>query len=204
MRQLIIYTFLLITVLSSCSNPLIEVFENYKINVHRINTLCDYFNEVRPHNIDIWIRFNEENTFDVRMRTDDETNTTNEIFDQYGSFHKYSTTVNDSLTQKALSFISFNPQKIDSLKILLDGINCNSIGYKYKIRGIKNIGGGINIGFPTNDLYGLNYIIMDTLKSNEFLNDVEKSKCNFKVINEKVLLEYLGPAWGSDCFPDKK
>ena len=189
--------------LCSCSSPLVEVFENYKVNAHKIDSLCVYFNEIKPDSIDLWIRFNKNNTFDINLWNKRKTKTSNDFFDEYGSFSKYDNSINDSLARKALAFISINLKQLDSLKNFLARVNCISIGYKIEFWDISNAGGYTEIGYPTNDLYGLSYIIMDTVKSLEFLNDI-KTKCNYKVINNRTLLEYGGPAWGSDCFPDKK
>ncbi len=203
MRQISIYTIILLATLNSCSRPLVEVFENYEKNSQRIDALSMYFNKIRPDSIDLWIRFNDENTTDIVLWDKREIKTRSEIFDQSGFFKNYGASVNDSLTQEVLKVISFNQLQLDSLKTLLKEVNCNSIGYKFKFWDIRNAGGRIDIGFPTHDLYGLDYIIMDSVKDAKFLKGIE-NKCNYKVINNKTLLKYGGPAWGSDCFPDKK
>jgi hypothetical protein len=148
------------------------------------------------------MRFNDDSTFDIKLCDMHNDKNTNEIFDKYGFFKNYGATINDSLSQVVLTHISLNNSQIDSIKSYLRRANGNSIGYKYEFWDVKNGGGLIEIGYPTNDFYGLTYILMDSSKDAEFLNNVAK-KCNYKVINKKTLLKYGGPAFGSDCFPDE-
>jgi hypothetical protein len=111
--------------------------------------------------------------------------------------------IGDSSLIKVLDYIAINQKQLDSLKVLLTSVNCISIGYKYEFWDIENAGGFVEIGYPTDDLYGLDYIVMDSIKNPKFLKTVD-AFCNYKVINSKILLKYGGPAWGRDCFPDKK
>jgi hypothetical protein len=202
MRQTAIYLVLLFFIYS-CARPLKEVFENYKINHQKIDSIYGYFYRIKPDSIDLWYRFNQENTLDVKLWDKRKIKSDSSVLDKYGSYSKYDNVTGDSSLVKVLDYISINQKQLDSLKVLLKSVNCISIGYKLEFWDIKNAGGFIEIGYPTNDYYGLDYILMDSIKNSDFLKKVE-TNCNYKVINNKTLLKYGGPAWGSDCFPDKK
>ena len=86
--------------------------------------------------------------------------------------------------------------------MLLHDANCESVGNGFDLLNeIKE--SYISLGYPTNDLYGLQYIIFDKTLDNKHVEEINKS-CSHKFISNRVLVEYGGPAFGSDCFPDKK
>ena len=203
MRRPGIYFTFIFLITCSCSRPLVQVFENYKINSKGLDSLSSYFQLIKPDSIDLWIRFNKEKTFDILLWDKRKNKTENQIFDKYGSFSKYDNLITDSLAIKVLDYIAIDTNQLDYIKTYLNKVNCNSIGYKCEFWDVKNGGGFIEIGFPTDDFYGLTYLILESIKDSVFLINV-KTKCNYKVINSKYLLRYSGPAWGSDCFPDKK
>ncbi|GET25996.1 hypothetical protein [Prolixibacter sp. NT017] len=95
-----------------------------------------------------------------------------------------------------LNLIHFKQEYLIRLKHDLAEINCKSIGYKHKIWHIHNSVGAIEIGYITHDFYGLDYIITDTIDQ-DFLNEA-KEMCNYKIINNKVLVRFQGPSWGDD------
>lgn len=203
MKQTTIFVILIYLIICSCSRPLTQVYENYEINSPTLDSLSSYFYSIKPDSIDIWIRFNNENTFDIKLWDKKRIKTENSIFDKYGSFDKYENKINDSAIINVLDYISIDTSQLKYLETRLIQVNCNSIGYKCDFWDIRNGGGFIEIGYPTNGFYGLTYIIMDSTKDSVFLEKVNQM-CNYKVINNKTLLQYGGPAWGSDCFPDKK
>ena len=203
MRKPTIYLTLIILIICSCTRPLTQVFENYETNANRLDSLASYFHKIKPDSIDLWIRFENKKTFDIVLWDKRTIKVGNGIFDEYGFFKKYGNLRSDSIAQKVLNFISISINQLDSVESYLNEVSCNSIGYKCEYWDIRNGGGFVEIGFPTHDLYGLDYILMDSKKDSIFLNYVG-GKCNYKVINNRTLIRYVGPAFGSDCFPDKK
>ena len=141
MRKPTIYFTLLVLIVSSCSRPLVEVFDNYYRNSQQLDSLSNYFHKIKPDSIDIWIRFKEENTFDIVLWNKKTNTSGNEIFDKYGSYKKYGNPINDTLAIKVLDFISIDLNQLKRLKAKLNNVNCYSIGYKCDFWDFKNEGG---------------------------------------------------------------
>ncbi|MEI6879743.1 MAG: hypothetical protein WCK82_00175 [Bacteroidota bacterium] len=201
----ILYLFLNLNILG-CADPLSEVFTNYKENKVEIEKAVNYFSEIKPKNLKLYIRFETEGKIDIEINQRDywDKNTwdTSKIFDQYGQFQKYDINTDDPSFLKALRILKLDKEKVEKLKLNLFKAGCNSISNGFSFSDDVKVG-YTRIGYPTHDLYGLDYIVLEREIEDSIVNKITKA-CNIKAINKYVLVNYAGPAFGSNCFPDKR
>lgn len=189
----------------SC-NPVNDVIKNYSEKEKVIVKLADYYKSIFPKDNKVYIRFNSDNNIDLMVNQNDYWNkdswNINYLFDQYGSFNRWDINLDNKEAKEIFDFIGWNKENIEQIRYYLKEANCISIGNGFKMIDSNNVK-FISIGYPTYDLYGLSYILFD--KPLDEINYHELSnECSLKGINKKVFVEYGGPAFGSDCFPDKK
>ena len=200
-------TILLFTIfLFGCGDdPTKQVFINYAEHSREINEAKLYFSEIKPEGSILYIRFHPENKIDFSLHQGDyegeNLRNRSKIFDQYGTYKKYDVSLFDNEVNEAFKVAKLSRAKIQKLKNYLIKGNCISIAYYSSFSGDDSLG-YTSIGYPTGDLYGINYVIFDNKISDAKSNEIVKS-CSFKSINAQVLVEYGGPAFGSNCFPDK-
>jgi hypothetical protein len=190
----------------SCRDATKEVFVNYNQSANQIFKLTNYFSSICPNNLSIYIKFNSKTNIDFEL---DQKNYYNKsswvksaIFDKYGQFQQLKKKLGNEKLLQGLQLIQFNKQKLDSLYLLLENAHCNSIS-NYKTVPLETKSPLISLGFPTNDFYSLDYIIFENNLDSKRI-DTLISNCSFKKINNKVFVQYRGPAFGGDCFPDKR
>ena len=192
----------------SCKDPVRDVFSNYTLYEKEIIAAEKYFSEIKPDSLAFYIKFRYWNRVDFKLDQKDYWDktswNTSSIFDTYGQFHKYNTSLNDEEIKKALEVLNINKQQLEKLKEYLADAKCNSIENNFSFsRKIKTTSVSIGYSYPRIDLYGLDYILFESQLDTSTINEILKS-CSYKKINNRVLVEYGGPAFGSNCFPDKK
>jgi len=198
-----------IFIIFSCQDATEKVFSNYKENQNKIDNVTKYFLKICPSDLRLRIRFNSKTDiyclFNQKLYTDSTTWVKSDIFDKYGQFDHSSTSPNDKKLLKALKLIGWNHEKLDSLYFLLKDAECNSIGNENSLPPLESRFPTISVGFiyPKYDLYRLEYIVIDReLTKNQI--DTLLNDCSIKRISDKVFVQYSGPSFGSNCFPDKR
>jgi hypothetical protein len=195
----------IIVLFTSCSRTIEDAKENYLEKAEQINLVSDYVCKISPKNLNLFIRFTEDEkiaiTLSQKNYEDKASWVKNSLFDKYGAFHSDEQPINSPKVLAFLQFMNWEQTRLDTLHTLLQDANCDSIG-KFAKDGIAE-NEYVSIGYPTNDFYGLTYQVYNAALSEQnqktFLD-----KCNIDLVNEKVLIEYGGPAWGSDCIPEKR
>jgi|SRR5690242_388013 len=204
MKKLLLLLPLLIL---SCRDATKEVFVNYNQSTNEIFKLANYFSSICPHNLSIYIKFNSRTNIDFALQQknffDKSSWVKSAIFDEDGQFfQQLNKNLSNQKLVQGLQLIQFNRQKLDSLYLFLKNCHCNSISNAVTTP-LETKSASISLGFPTNDFYSLDYIIFDSDLDSKRI-DTLISNCSFKKINNKVFVQYRGPAFGSDCFPDKR
>ncbi|RNI28927.1 hypothetical protein [Rufibacter latericius] len=198
--------FVIALCLTSCGDATKGVFTNYEEKKSEIDSLVSYFNKIKPKELALFIRFNSDDNIDFKLDQKNYRDTTTwyteAIFDDYGQFHRFDIDLDDKELEDAFRIVNLDEEKIEKLRTYLEKANCNSISNSFSIPDKMKIDYS-SIGYPTNDLYGLEYLIFDTIPEQAIIDEIVKG-CNFKKINNRILVQYGGPAFGSDCFPDKK
>jgi hypothetical protein len=207
MKQTFFFVLVLIaTSFASCENATKGVFTNYQEKRSKIDTLEVYFNKIKPQDLALYIRFNSDGNVDFKVDQKDYDDKSSwyieEIFDKYGQFHRFDVNINDKELKRAFRLVNLNEEKIKKLRSYLKQANCISVSNGFSFS--EDVQADyISIGYPTHDLYGLEYVIFEREVEAYKVNKIIEG-CNFKKINNKVLVQYGGPAFGSDCFPDRK
>ena len=200
-----LYIILTFSVLG-CSDPLNEVFTNYNDRKDEIQRTVNYFSEIKPTNLKLYVKFEAGSKIDLKVDQRDYSDKsswdTSMIFDQYGQFHKFDISIDDPSLIEVFLLLKLDRRKLETLKSDLFKVGCNSISNGFSLSDDVKVG-YTTIGYPTHDLYGLDYVILERKLEDSIVNNITEA-CNFKAINNKVLIRYGGPAFGSDCFPDKK
>ena len=201
-------TFFTMSVLSltSCGNPTKEVFINYSEKKKEIELLEAYFSKIKPEDLVLYIRYNSDNNIDFKIDQknywDKNSWYTDSIFDEYGQFHRFDVDINDKELMDAYRITNLEREELEKLKSYLEKANCISISNRFSFSDDIQVE-YTSIGYPTHDMYGLYYVIFEKeLKKNNVDKIIER--CDFKKIDNKAFVQYGGPAFGSDCFPDKK
>ncbi|QHL86881.1 hypothetical protein GU926_05285 [Nibribacter ruber] len=206
MKIISLVLFVIALCLTSCGDATKGVFTNYEEKKSEIDSLASYFNKIKPKELVLFIRFNSDDNIDFKLDQknyhDKTTWYTEAIFDDYGQFHRFDIDLDNKELEDAFKIVNLDKEKIEKLRTYLDKANCNSISNSFSIPDKLKIDYS-SIGYPTNDLYGLEYLIFDTIPEQAIIDEIVKG-CNFKKINKRILVQYGGPAFGSDCFPDKK
>lgn len=202
--------FLLLSIIvisfTSCESPNKQVFRNYIEKRSEIDSLEVYFHKIKPKDLALYIRFNSKDNIDFKLAQknyDDKSSWyIEDIFDKYGQYHKFDVDLADEELNRALRLVNLNEEKIEKLRNYLEKANCISVSNDFSFSDDVQVD-YISIGYPTHDLYGLEYVIFEKAVEGKNINKIIKG-CNFKKISNRVLVKYGGPAFGSDCFPDKK
>jgi hypothetical protein len=199
----------IILILKGCTSSTNSIVTNNSKHHAQIESLCKYFSSIRRDSIRFYLVFKESDLINLRIHQK-ETDITSEltgisIFNKYGFFEVYDIKLSDAELDEPLKYLAINREQVDSLRTLVNKVNCNGIGYEYYFWGIEQPGGQINLAYPTRwyEHYGLEYVIPDSVISQEVNKEIQET-CWLKRIDKKVLIRYFGPATGSDCFPDKK
>lgn len=197
---------LLIATFLSCKDPKEEIFQNFKEHEKEIYLVRGHFINMMPQDLLMYIRFQADDLVDFKLdqRNYDDKASWNKshIFDKHGQFHRFGIDKNSSELKEALKLINLTVTDLNKLKWHLDHVNCLSIANYRSIHSVPE-SEYIAIGFPTNDLYGLEYNIFWHNLDDKDITEIVKA-CDYKKINDMVLVKCTGPAFGSNCFPDKK
>lgn len=194
----------------SCSNPVKEVFSNYQQHKSEIFLATQYFSQIKLRNLNFYIRFNSDSTLDLRLSQKNveidyiplNSAFANSALDSNGDIGIYGANINDDQVQKVLLFLRLDNQKLLKLEEMLCNANCISIANNSS--SLWHIDESYtSVGYPGDGWYGLEYIVFHSALKRSRLKELDKS-CSFKIISDSVVVEYGGPAFGSDCFPDKK
>jgi hypothetical protein len=198
--------FLFTTMLLGCSDPNVEVFENYKINKKNIYQAREYFSTIMPKDLALYIRFESDTVVNFSLYQSNYANKASwnksGLFDKYGQFRKFNVDLNSMELRAALELVKFTPAKLKKLRQYLKQAKCVSIGNSNAFLSYER-SAYISLGFPTDDLYGLEYYIFQHPRTDKEMRAFNED-CSVKTINSEVLVKYGGPAFGSDCFPDKR
>lgn len=192
--------------LFGCSDPNVEVFENYNTNRKNIYQAWDYFSAIMPKNLALYIRFESDTVVNFSLYQSNYANKASwnksALFDKYGQFRKFNVHLNSRELSAALELVKLTPDKLKKLLQYLKQAKCVSIGNSPNFLSYEN-SAYISLGFPTDDLYGLEYYIFQHPRTDKEMRQFNED-CSIKTINSEVLVKYGGPAFGSDCFPDKR
>jgi hypothetical protein len=206
MKSALTVILLSISTFLSCKDPKEEIFQNFKEHEKEIYLVRGHFIGMMPQDLFLYIRFESDDLINFKLdqrNYDDKTSwNKSKIFDQYGQFHRFGIDKNSAELRVALKLINLTVSDLDKLKWHLDHVNCNSIGNYPAIPSVPE-SEYVAIGFPTGDLYGLEYDIFWHNLDDKDMREIVKA-CDYKKINDMVVVKYTGPAFGSDCFPDKK
>ncbi|RQO75548.1 hypothetical protein DBR43_09415 [Pedobacter sp. KBW06] len=206
MIRLKITTLFLTILFLGCKEPTEEVFLNYKEHEKEILDAKKYFSSIMPNDVAFYIKFHPKDKVDFTLRQKNYWNKSSwlksPIFDEYGQYREFDIDMNSGELSLALDLINIDRKKLEKIRRYLNKANCISISKNFNFQ-LDTASAYISIGYPTADLYGLNYIMFENSMSSKLMADINDA-CNYKKINNKVLVEYGGPAFGSNCFPDKR
>ncbi|MBD3374775.1 hypothetical protein GF406_07070 [candidate division KSB1 bacterium] len=124
------------------------------------------------------------------------------FFDENGQFIRRKISMYGDELLEAYMIAEMNLKRIKTLEKDLNRIRCHSIGTGHHLYNGKTIT-YVSIGYPTNGIYTLDYLVYESELSLEHSRNLLES-CRYKKINNKVFVRCTGPAFGSDCFPDNK
>lgn len=163
-----------------------DLKENFEKNKTEINELKRYFNEIVPKNRFVEIEFENDNTlgrFGIKVLDSTAGNPNGPMFLEWDL--KTNTAKMDSLIEP----MGWTRETLKTLKEKLDKADCIQIesGEPTKI-GFKRSGMGI---------YSFN--VFDQPIPDNLIEQYNDS-CTYILVNRKLVLEYGGGAFGSQCF----
>lgn len=189
-----------------CRDPREEVFRNYKTHGKEIFLARDHFIGMMPRDLLLYIRFEEGDLIDFKLDQLNYKDSTSwnksQIFDRYGQFQRFGVDMNIFELRGALKLINLTVDDLKQLRQRLKKANCISASNYSSFQSYPE-SAYISIGFPTDDLYSLDYNIFWYNLDSKDITEMAKA-CNIKKVNDQVLVRYTGPSIGSDCFPDKR
>ncbi len=159
-----------------------DLIDNYNKKTTEIIELKNYVNKIVPPNKQVDIEFEDNNTLGIFHVTVDDNQ------ESYWDI-KVNSGKADSLLQK----LGWTTNTLKTLKYKLDKANCISV----------KSGEPCNIGFQRSGMGKYFYNIFDKPIADSLQADYNDS-CTYILYNDKVVLEYGGGAFGSQCFPNYK
>ncbi|WP_374443820.1 hypothetical protein [Epilithonimonas sp.] len=160
-----------------------ELKEEYKTNEKAIDDLILYFNKIKPKDKFVKIEFKDGKTIGRLLIQD---KISNSVLFQHWDFSK-----NILITPDLKNKLGWDLEKVEILKEKLDKADCISI----------EDGEPIKIGFKRAGLGMYSFNIFQNKESDRTLYE---DKCNFILVNRKLMLEYGGGAVGPQCFQNLK
>jgi hypothetical protein len=195
MRIIQILTVILV-LLSGCSKSFKDAKENYFKKEREIGLVRSYFEQIHPPDLRIRIDFEGKDEVSILIWQKDYRNKAswiqNNLFDEYGTAQVWNKPTNNPRVKQFLRIMDWEAETLDSLYILLSNANCYSIKSPSPLEHTNKQ--YISISYPTNDVYGLIYQLYDTALTKEEQKSLSKKR-KVEVVNEKLVIEYEGPAW---------
>lgn len=186
----------------SCVDSTKQILCHYERYDREINGLADHVLQLKSDKYDIYIYFHHGNKIDFRLYPSNHMKSENAFFDENGQFIRWKISMYHDELIEAYMIAEMNLKQIKALKKDLNRIRCHSIGTGYHLYDGKTIA-YVSIGYPTNGIYALDYLVYESELSSENSRNLLES-CRYKKINNRVFIRYTGPVFGSDCFPDKR
>lgn len=175
---IIIYLFYFFSQFDSSSYK--DLAENYELKSKEIFELKTYVNSIVPLNKSVEIEFDNSNTFNIFHVVVDENRDENWNLD-----------VNSVKANALFLKLNWTNETLRILKDKLEKANCISVS-----SGIP-----CKIGFHRSGMGMYFYNLFDK-PITESLRIKYNNRCNYRIINDNVILEWAAGARGNQCFPD--
>ena len=185
-----------------------ELIDNFNMKEKEIFELKSFFNSIVPNEYSVYIEFNDNKEIDLWVF---ETGIKNlygnsvPLFQEW-NINPYNYKEKMPITYDSTQYyiprtkslilvkqkLNWTDSSFKQIKNMLDNANCISV----------SSGEPAAIGFARSGMGKYSYLIFDTSIPDSLKTNYNDS-CTFILYNDKVVLEYVGGAFGSQCFPDK-
>lgn len=202
------YIFILLVFVCSCSKTSEDAIEHYQRDKTQLLELKNYVSSIAPQHLSFQLKLNSGSTFSIFIRQDDYhkkyIQDKTSLFDEYQTVHLIDKKIDDTEVQKVFSLMGWSSKTIDSLRFFSRTIDTDRICYERDVTdNLLTKKTFISVGFPTYELYSLEYVFLENTLTEEESNSLETA-CNYMLIDSSVLLKYRGGSRISGCFQEKR
>ncbi|WP_312075378.1 hypothetical protein [Chryseobacterium sp.] len=162
-----------------------ELKDEYFSKEKEIEELIKYYNQIRPDGYLIDIEFEDDKTLG-RLQISTHNDSLNQVI-----YQKWDVDVNVLQKDSLKTILKWREEDVFKLKEKLDKANCISV----------EDGEPIKIGFKRSGLGMYSFNIFQEIQTDrtEYQN-----RCEYILVNRKLMLEYGGGAVGPQCFPKQE
>lgn len=158
-----------------------ELKDEYYSKEKEISELINYYNHIKPKGYWIDIEFKDDNTLE-RLQITSKDSMSNVVYQEWN--------VSSEILRKdsLRDLLKWSEDDVAELKMKLDKANCISV----------EDGEPIKIGFKRSGLGMYSFNIFQDIQTDR---SEYNGKCEYVLVDRKLMLEYGGGAIGPQCFP---